>query len=253
MSLGRIKGKCFTQKLLFIDDADSETVKGIAIDLFDFYTELSVSQFNKNKWRKDWKTLGQLCETCFKDDISEVVVCSSPLTKLNRNENLLYHAFAVFKTVNVVSGQTVWWSVEKNGEHIVLQRTVNQDQSFVRDYLYTEDESQKFMKTRNTPVKMLSESPGRGTLFDFLRALFDRHDLNERYHFFASNCQEFASFVFNTISGKRKKWNATVDGALMKTLTRKKKYPSIFTDAFFGFYIDNRAIVEFHRNRWIGA
>jgi hypothetical protein len=109
------------------------------------------------------------------------------------------------------------------------------------------------MTTRNTPVKMLSESTGRGTLFDFLRALVDRHDLNERYHFFSSNCQEFASFVFNTISGKKKKWNATVDGALMKTLTRKKKYPSIFTDAFFGFHIDNRAIVEFHRDRWIGA
>jgi hypothetical protein len=253
MSLGRVKGRCFTQKLLYINEADSETVIGDEIDPFKFHTELSVSQFKKNKRPK--KALWQLCETSFKDDICEVLVYSSPLTNLNRNEKLLYHAFAIFQTKNIEGGQTAWWSVEKNGEYIVLQRTIKPDQSYIRDYLYAQQNSQEYatMKKRNTPIKLLAESSGRGTLFDFLRALSNRQDLNERYHFISSNCQEFASFVFNTISGEKKKWNGTVDGALMKTFTREKKYPSIFIDAIFGFSINNnKAIVEFHRDRWNG-
>jgi hypothetical protein len=156
------------------------------------------------------------------------------LTNLNRNKNLLYHAFAIFKTKSIEGGQTAWWSVEKNGEYIVLQRTLKPDQSYIRDYLYAQQNSQEYatMKKRNTPIKLLAESSGR--VFDFLRALSDRQDLNERNHFISSNCQEFASFVFNTISGETKKWN----GALMKIFTREKKYPSIFIDAIFCFSIE---------------
>lgn len=123
--------------------------------------------------------MGQLCETSFKDDICKVLVYSSPLTNLNRKENLLYHAFAIFKTKDIEGGQTAWWSVEKNGEYIVLQRTLKPDQSCIQDYLYMERNSQKlafmFMRKRKT-VKLLTESSGRGTLFDFLRALSDRFE-----------------------------------------------------------------------------
>ena len=62
-------------------------------------------------------------------------------------------------------------------------------------------------------------------VFDFLRAFSNGKDLNERYHFISSNCQEFASFVFNTISGVKKNWNGTIDCALMKIFTREKKKP----------------------------
>jgi hypothetical protein len=98
-----------------------------------------------------------------------------------------------------------WWSLEKNGEALVLQMSRSIEE--VRDKI----EGEKRIKNLGYWKPQLNvedeSSISFKTLYDYI--IVDRDQLNIKYNFSDENCKKFAKIVFDKIA-RNKRWNYTI-------------------------------------------
>ena len=90
--------------------------------VIDFDTEASGSGVME---RMDAEDFDEAIEGLIGDDVYEKILSVetyiTPLTKHQMTELILHHEFVVFQTENF------YWSIEKVGEGLIFQRSVNKD------------------------------------------------------------------------------------------------------------------------------
>ena len=186
-----------------------------------------------------------ILQTSMGDWIRKVTVYSNSLPiRLHQLKDVTIHAFVVFQTWNdYFHNSTMWWSLEKNGTYIVLQQSPNKDDVINKIY----DTEKKTSVERLGPIQKQKSYLTFEDVSDLMQIIVDTNKINERYHLLYSNCQNFASFVFEKLSHGREKWS-TVTSAIVDRFAREKKeiqpkikvnaekYGSILKDENFDFY-----------------
>ncbi len=100
----------------------------------------------------------------------------------------LHHAFVVFKTPRY------WWSIEKDMECILLQRSENQ--SDILQY--------NIRCRRPDPVTVKEDkAKGRGLVEDLIFNVWQWRRSDKAYNLLYSNCQYFANVAFNCVNSER--------------------------------------------------
>ncbi|XP_078347406.1 uncharacterized protein LOC144632600 [Oculina patagonica] len=113
--------------------------------------------------------------------ILQIWVYKKPIFKWQLTQLFLNHQFVVLETDNW------WWSIEKNGQEILIQRSKNL--SWVRDYEQRE--------LRITPIVEMSYDIGRKSMKDLIEFLYRKNELSTIYHWIDDNCKAFAKRLFN--------------------------------------------------------
>lgn len=119
--------------------------------------------------------------------IEEVVAYDNPLSSWQLTKMVFYHEFLVFKT------KQWWWSIEKHGESITIQRS---------KYHCTVREKHR-RQSRNTGVRGINESrraSGKKSMKELIHWLYSSDQLKKEYNIVSSNCQTFAAEVYNYIT-----------------------------------------------------
>ena len=138
------------------------------------------------------------------DNISSVRLYTTPLREAQWTNLIFYHAFVVFNTETDTG--TYWWSLEKNGEALVLQMSRNIED--VRDKI----EGQRRIKKYPNYWKPLFNtgdisSISFSELYKYM--IEDTDQLNIKYNFSDKNCKKFAKIVFDKIA-RNKTWNYVI-------------------------------------------
>jgi hypothetical protein len=141
--------------------------------------------------------------------ITRVMVYKIPLSEKYWTNLALFHSYVVFQTLDTISGETLWWSFEKNTQCIILQRGLAEDS--VRDLLRGEKRCQSWFYWRPQLV-------GEGNSSDFSLAnlidfVHDNDELNITYHGTTENCQCFARVVFDRLTNKELYYGLLPDAA----------------------------------------
>jgi len=129
-------------------------------------------------------TLKELVQ--YDEKINKVTAFWVPLHEYLPHVNIFGHVFIVFETDHY------FWSIEKHTDGITIQRSWKL--SAVRDR-YRRSERRK-------GIRGIKSDEGRFTVHKLIEGLYDRKELRMPYHWFSSNCQDFAKAVFNNISDK---------------------------------------------------
>ena len=134
------------------------------------------------------------------DTISRVYLYTKPLYEVQLTNLMLFHAYVVFYTET--NRGRIWWSLEKNGEALILQMSRNIED--VRDKI----EGGKRIGNMGYWKPELNTEDESGisfqTLYDYI--IVDTDQLNIKYNFSDENCKKFAKIVFDRIA-RTKKWN----------------------------------------------
>lgn len=157
----------------------------------------------------DEKFLEPLDETKVLDDLKGIVNKYLKITQVEihqssmhsaTNATKVFHAFNVFRTTSESDGD-YWWSLEKNLDYIVLQRSRNKD-----------DVKNKLQGIKREEVKPYVENlDGKGSIKDLLKQFLNLKVIPERYNIVGSNCQSLVSFVSKQITKvgfKYKAWDS---------------------------------------------
>ena len=136
------------------------------------------------------------------DEIRRVFLFTKPLFETQWTNFLFYHAYVVFRT-ETIHGGIYWWSLEKNGNALILQMSSNLED--VRD----NNEGERRIKKYTTywrPRVNISDfaSMSFSALYDYL--IVDTDQLKIKYNLADDNCKKFAKLVFNRIA-LNKNWN----------------------------------------------
>nr|CAH0106935.1 unnamed protein product [Daphnia galeata] len=187
----RYLGKSLRKKLLFVPNADTNPEEKHEI------SEPALFRFLLNE-----KTIEAQAEIQAMLNTLSGIDKLSKITEIEIHESSMgsvtdfgqaFHAFIVFKTISGMDGEIGdywWWSLEKNREYIVLQRSRNKND--VKDKLYSE---------KRKEVKSIEENlVGKGTIKDLLSILWAYQAISERYNLVNSNCQSLVKLVSNKIT-----------------------------------------------------
>ncbi len=191
--LGSLFGAESQQKLLFVPDADYEPKK-----IHDI-SEAAIFRFLLNE-----ETMGKFDEAEVEiPKMLEVLKDIDKQLKINQVEIhqssmgsttdtfKAFHAFIVFKSTSETADHGVyWWSLEKNMEYIVLQRSCNKEN--VKDKLEG--------KQRTKAIPIVENLEGKGTIKDLFAILWANQMIPENYHILNSNCQFLVTFVGEQIT-----------------------------------------------------
>ncbi len=166
-----------------------------------------------------------ILKSSLKDVISHVEVYSNPLPATAPTSEVAFqNTFVSFKTDNLETKGEMWWSLEKNEKYIVLQQSPYKDDVIQKIY----DDGKKELVQRLGPVKLLDSAMGNSKDLGYLlRAIWDGNLINTNYHLLFSNCQNFASFIFEKANGQGKKWSTPLSAFVDVFISRNKKTNSI--------------------------
>ena len=115
----------------------------------------------------------------FSENILNIWVCDWQRTQL-----FLNHQFVVIKTMNW------WWSIEKNSEVILIQRSKHfKGYGGVLDYANN--------NKRKTPLLRVSSDVGQKTMKDLIEFLHEEDELNKAYFWNVNNCKHFAKKIYD--------------------------------------------------------
>jgi ankyrin repeat protein len=146
----------------------------------------------------DGKTTGQLNTTEAEMlDVLKDIDKASKITEVEIHQSSMgplktlfkaFHVFNVFRTTSESDGGNYWWSLEKNMEYIILQRSRKKDD--VKNKLYGKERKQ---------VKLFKEDlKGKGSIKNLFAILLSV--IREPYNIWGSNCQSFVSYVSKRIT-----------------------------------------------------
>lgn len=120
----------------------------------------------------------------FSENILNIWVFKSPLSDWQRTQLFLNHQFVVIKTKNW------WWSIEKNSEVILIQRSKHfKGYGGVLDYANN--------NKRKTPLLRVSSDVGQKTMKDLIEFLHEEDELNKTYFWNVNNCKHFAKKIYD--------------------------------------------------------
>jgi hypothetical protein len=121
------------------------------------------------------------------ENILNISAYQCPLWDWQITQYFLHHKFLVLETTHW------WWSVEKNNEGITIQRS--KDPYYVTSCYRKVD--------RNDPIVKITEDRGRKSMKDFVEFLYEKDELNRKYHWLGDNCQHFAKRMFDEIAATK--------------------------------------------------
>ncbi len=125
------------------------------------------------------------------EKIKEISVYKKPLLTSLQGvdyQELLNHQFVVLETAN-------WfWSIEKDGEQIVIRR--GGDFERIKNF--------DLEGERIKPVVLMSNDKGTKTMKDLIEFLYLKDEVLKTYHLRNDNCQHFAKRVFDEFAERKK-------------------------------------------------
>lgn len=142
-----------------------------------FYTENGKIEVNRYSQQKCVEDLHRITNS---EEIQYIGSYRCPLAENIEENQFAYHQFLVIKTTNW------YWSIGKDSEKILLQR------SKAKNCV----EKCKEGQARYTPVKMIVEIEGRGSMRDLIKFICE-NELDKTYDLLSDNCQHFAERLFN--------------------------------------------------------
>jgi hypothetical protein len=101
-----------------------------------------------------------------------------------------FHVFIVFKTTSEADGGVYWWSLEKDTEYIILQRSRNKDD--------VKNNKKGVRRKRIRPIK--EDLIGRGNLQYLFALLWGQQLIPTKYNIFMSNCQTFVAIISRQVT-----------------------------------------------------
>ena len=136
------------------------------------------------------ETLEEIASSDLSEPISEVKTCTKPLSEAQLTNLLFYHEFVVLRT------PSYYWSIEKGGEGIHIQRSWHEDN--VRHKFNREKRlkgSYWTVTVHRKPVR-----PGQTTTVrDVIKWLWRKDELNQKYNYLENNCRHLAKRAYNYI------------------------------------------------------
>jgi hypothetical protein len=185
-----LTGTDFKQKLLFVPYADSpDTIPEVQHEisepaLFRYLLNEETIQELKEAHAEIPGMLNTLSGIDKLSNITEIEIHQSSMGSVTDGSKA-FHVFIVFNTTSGRDGDYWWWSLEKNTEYIVLQRSRNKND--VKNKLNGRE------RKRVQPIK--EDLEGKGTIKDLFAKLWAYQTISEKYHIFKSNCQSFVTLV----------------------------------------------------------
>ncbi len=189
---GKLKGGKYKQKLQFVPCADNEEPQvGHEISepaIFRFLlNEETMGKFDEADEVEIVKMLDVLKDIDKQSEITHVEAHQSSMRKMT-DALKAFHVFIVFKTC--ATDGVYWWSLEKNTEYIVLQRSRNKN-----------NVKNKLEGKQRTRVKLVEKDlKGKGTIKDLFAILWAHQMIQENYNILNSNCQFLVTFVGQQIT-----------------------------------------------------
>jgi ankyrin repeat protein len=230
------KGGNFTEQLLYVQHVHKENYLTIRIfseqSIWEYF--LKDSQiFSDSRFAEYLRNPKENLDILnimhsLQDEIVKVaMVCTNPLP-IPLKTAVTIHAFVVLKTQNLKTKNVMWYSMEKNGQYIVLQQSPN-----IVDVMYKlyDHEEQKLVK-RLGPVKRESFARGNGKELEYLiRAIWKTNQVSTKYNLLFSNCQNFAEFVIEKACFRGNKWSTWISSIVDRIgLSNKKSQTEIEAD-----------------------
>jgi ankyrin repeat protein len=219
ISLNRAKGKYFTKQLLYVQHVDKEkdtasTISEQSLDEYFLNSSKIFSDLSNPKANVD------ILKSSLQDEkVFAALVCTNPHPATPKTA-VTFHAFVVFWTENLKTQNGMWYSMETNGRYIVLQQSPNKDDVMYKLY---DPEEEKLVK-RLGPVKHRRIARGNGKELEYLlRAIWETNQLNNDYHPLISNCQNFASFVFEKSNLYGETWSTWISSIVDRIGLGNKK------------------------------
>jgi ankyrin repeat protein len=173
-------------------------------------------------YRKSPKENLRILKLLAKERIDFVTVYNSNPLPVQQPSDVPIHEFVVFKTVIYCYDlcgvlKRTWWSLERNGQHILLQRSPNKDDVINKMY----DTEQKKIVERLKPIKKQNSDlmVNDDHVENVLRIMWENRQISEPYHLLFSNRPNFQTFVFEKV---REKWS-TMTSAIVDRIGLKKK------------------------------
>lgn len=167
------------------------------------------SEADKPNERKLWLTENELLRkldefTDTKERIRTVIAYKNPLLQEQVTSDMLYHLFIVFETDNW------WWSIEKNGEGLTIQRSKKIEA--VRDRYRQEARTFGLSTVLEgthlcssglcvPAVTEVKSDRGRKTIRELIIWLQKEKWLFCKYNLLTSNCQHFGEAVYKYVTG----------------------------------------------------
>ncbi|XP_046634899.1 serine/threonine-protein phosphatase 6 regulatory ankyrin repeat subunit B-like isoform X2 [Daphnia pulicaria] len=179
------------QKLLFVPDADNQPEGEHEISepaLFRFLLNEETLEDIKKAKGEIPDMLNVLRDINKESKITEFETHQSSMGT-TKDLKRAFHVFIVFKTT-CQTDKDYWWSLEKNRDYIVLQRSRNKNN--VKDKCYGE--------TRNEVKPIVENLVGNGTIKDLFAILWAHQIIPEKYNILNSNCQSFVTFISQEIT-----------------------------------------------------
>ena len=223
------KGKNFIKKLLYVQHVNKEkdTVSETSERYLEEYLLANRTNFYDSNFTEYLASPNEnlsMLKSSMGDLIRNVTVYSNPLPIPLKVPGVTFHAFVVFKTARFRwfrNSEETWWSLEKNGQYIILQQSTNEDDVIKKIY----DTETKTTVERLGPIKKQKSDWAFEHVSELMRIIVNTNRiirLYEPYHLLYSNCQNFASFVFKELCYGLEKWS-TVTRAIVDQIGLKKK------------------------------
>ena len=247
-SSGLAKGMEFCNEILYVQhlDLEKDVISEIPELLLEDYILQDRQKFchlEFTAYSENPKSNIEILKSGIQCDIQEVSVHSNSLPirptlekysfraklKLPRLPSfcdLMIHAFVVFKTYDIAAGKNMWWSLEKNGHHIVLQHSPHKMDVVEKVY----DIDKKELAERLGPVREETRAKSFFKLINVFTTFWGTCQFSTKYNLIKANCQNFASFVYSKTNCEGKTWS-TITSGLVDRLTRGKPENSSGVDA----------------------
>lgn len=187
------------QKLLYVPDADKQPdvfheIPDSAIQSLLFDQETGVEQLDQAE-AGTTQMLGALKDIDKESTINQVEILRSKIGS-ETGVRGAHHVFMVFETTrNTVNDEKTvswWWSLERDTEYVILQRS--RDEGAVKD-------NKKGVR-RNKIRSIKKGLKGKGTIQYLFALLWGTNVILTKYHIIKSNCQTLIAFISKQVTEK---------------------------------------------------
>jgi ankyrin repeat protein len=189
-------GGKYTKKLIIVLDAGTKPEEKHELtetELFLLFHEKPLGPIDEAETPKMLYDLKSIVDK--ESKITEVEIHQSSMHSAT-DTTKAFHVFNVFRTTSESDGD-YWWSLEKNLECLVLQRSRNKDD--VRKKLYG--------KERKKVKSIVENLGGKGSIKDLFGMLLSHKVIREIYNITESNCESLVTFVSKQITEIKYKYD----------------------------------------------
>ena len=136
------------------------------------------------------KTFEQLIGDDISEKILNVKTCTKPLSEHQWTDLVFYHEFVVFET------KSFYWSIEKGGEGIYIQRSKDEDNVRLK---FNREKRLQGCYWKVTQYRA-TEHPQGHTVRSLIYWLWDKDELHQSYNYLLNNCKDLAGRVYSFLT-----------------------------------------------------